>query len=121
MSAALVETSGVEAPTDIGAQFLVSLHGKQFVTYAGLLALAHTRGLVRLTVTFISVTPECALAEATAVFADGHTFTEAADSTPDNVGPKVKAHYARMALTRAKVRTLRDALNILMWSLEEVA
>src|SRR5207248_5144296 len=88
--------------------------------YAGLLALAHERGLVSLKARFISVTPELALAEAEAVFQDGRVFTEAADATPANVGPQVKAHYARMALTRAKARCLRDALNISMCTLEEL-
>lgn len=64
------------------------------------------RGLVSLTARLISVTPELALAEATATFADGRTFQECADSTPANVNPKVKAHFPRMALTRAKARTL---------------
>jgi len=46
---------------------------------------------------------------------------ECADATPTNVGAKVKAHFARMALTRAKARGLRDALNIAMCSVEEMA
>ena len=52
----------------IPAQFLVELHGKQFVQYAGLLHLAHARGLTSLTASFISVTPALALAEAHAGF-----------------------------------------------------
>jgi hypothetical protein len=111
----------VDTPPHIPAQFLVSLHGRQFVTYAGLLALAHQRGLVRLEAAFISVTPALALAQCTAAFADGRTFTEAADATPENVGKQVRAHFARMALTRSKVRCLRDALNISMCSLEELS
>jgi len=106
--------------SSIPAQFLVELHGKQFVQYAGLLALAHERGLQRLSAHFISVTGELAVAEATAAFADGRTFSECADATPANVGAKVKAHFARMALTRAKARGLRDALNIAMCAVEEV-
>ena len=46
---------------------------------------------------------------------------ECADATPTNVGAKVKAHFACMALTRAKARALRDALNIAMCSVEEMA
>jgi hypothetical protein len=99
---------------------IVFLHGKPFVQYAGLLALAHERGLVSLKASFISVTAELALAEAEAVFADGKTFGECADATPQNVGPKIKAHYARMALTRSKARCLRDALNIGICALEEL-
>jgi hypothetical protein len=99
----------------------VSLHGRQFVRYAGLLALAHSTGLLSLKARFISVTPELAIAEAEATFADGRTFCEAADASPSNVGAQVKAHYPRMALTRSKARTLRDALAIGITALEELA
>jgi hypothetical protein len=90
------------------------------VSYAGLLFLAHERGLVSLKAHFVSVTAELVLAEAEATFADGKTYGECADSTPQNVGPTVKAHFPRLALTRAKARTLRDALNIGIAALEEL-
>jgi hypothetical protein len=101
--------------------YVVTLHGKWFVQYAGLLLLAHERGLVSLKAHFISVTPELALAEAEATFADGKTYGECADATPSNVGATVKAHFPRLALTRAKARTLRDALQIGIAALEELA
>jgi hypothetical protein len=82
--------------------------------------MAHNRGLVNLSAHFISVTPDLALAEATAEFADGKIFMECADATPGNVGPTVRAHYPRIALTRAKARCLRDALNISVCSVEEM-
>jgi hypothetical protein len=47
-------------------------------------------------------------------------FRGAADSTPDNVGKQVKPHWRRMALTRAKARALRDALNINLVAVEEL-
>ncbi len=105
----------------IPQQFLTAIHGKQFVQYAGLLAMAHERGLVNLSAHFISVSSDLALAEATAEFEDGKTFMECADATPGNVTSKIKPHFARMALTRAKARALRDALNISMCSVEELA
>jgi hypothetical protein len=108
-------------PTDIAPQFIVDIQGKAFVQFAGLLALAHARGLVSLTADFITVTPDMALAHAVATFQDGRTFAESGDATPDNVNKKVRPHFARMALTRAKARCLRDALNIGMCSLEELA
>ena len=108
-------------PSHIPAQFITSIHGKDFVQYAGLLAMAHERGLVNLSAHFISVDGDLALAEATAEFEDGKTFMECADATPGNVTSKIKPHFARMALTRAKARALRDALNISMCSVEELA
>jgi len=114
---ALAEAPGV--PEGL-KPYVVTLHGKQFVRYAGLLYLAHERGLVSLKAHFISVTAELALAEAEATFADGHTYGECADATPSNVGATVKAHFPRLALTRAKARTLRDALKIGIAALEEL-
>jgi hypothetical protein len=109
------------SPIDIAPQFIVDIQGKAFVQFAGLLALAHARGLVSLTADFIMVTADLALAHAVARFTDGRTFEESGDATPDNVNKKVRPHFARMALTRAKARALRDALNINMVSLEELA
>lgn len=101
-------------------EYLKMILGNPFILYKGLLAMAHEAGLVELHAEFISVTAALALAKAEARFADGRRFTEAADATPENVGPTVKAHFARIALTRAKARTLRDALNIGICSLEEL-
>src|SRR5262249_2626561 len=69
----------VETP-QVGSdpRFLVTLHGKKYIQYVGLLAMAHDRGLTSLKARFISVTPDLALAEAEAVFADGKVFMEAA-------------------------------------------
>ena len=108
------------APPPIPRHYLVEIKGKKHVLFSGLLTMAHERGLINLTAEFVSVTAELALAKAQATFADGRTFTEAADATPGNVGPQVKPHFARMALTRAKARCLRDALNISATSYEEV-
>src|SRR5215831_271685 len=112
-----IETLGT---TPIPAHFLTEIHGKQFVKYEGLLAMAHDKGLVHLSAHFITVSGDLALAEATATFTDGKIFSECADATPANVNPKVKAHFPRMALTRAKARALRDALNISVCSVEEM-
>jgi hypothetical protein len=115
-----LEESPMPHMGSIPAQFLVALHGKMFVQYAGLLAMAHEKGLVNLSAHFISVDPSLALAEATAEFADGRTFKDCADATPENVNAKIRPHFPRLALTRAKARALRDALNIGMASVEEL-
>jgi hypothetical protein len=100
---------------------VVHIKGKAFIQYGGLLTLAQQRGLVSLKVDFISVTSELALARAEAVFADGRTYAECADATPANVGAQVRPHFPRLALTRAKARTLRDALGVTMVAVEELS
>jgi len=118
-----VETpASLDAPTvpEVLTPFLTHLHGKAFVRYAGLLALAHERGLVRLDARIEFHSETLVLASATATFADGRTFTEWADATPANVTAQVRPHWIRMALTRAKARALRDALNIAVVALEEL-
>jgi hypothetical protein len=104
----------------IPPQFLVTIQGKPFITFHGLLHLAHQQGLLSLTAEFISVTADLALAKATAMFHDGRTFTEAADATPGNVNSRIKPHFPRMALTRAKARALRDGLNLAYVCAEEL-
>jgi hypothetical protein len=118
---ALVEETPQHATAHgIAPEHIALIKGKPFVKYAGLLTLAHQRGLVRLEARFLSVTADLALAEATATFADGRVFTEAADATPGNCGEMVRMHVPRMALVRAKARALRDALCIDMAAVEEL-
>jgi len=102
------------------AKWIKQIHGKEFIQYAGLLALAHEQGLQELAAEFISVTPELALAAAHAFFRDGRRFWDAGEATPTNVHEQVRAHFPRVALTRAKARCLRDALNIGLVAVEEV-
>jgi hypothetical protein len=86
--------------------YVVSLHGKPFIRYVGLLTLAHARGLVQLTARIEFHAEALVLASASATFSDGRVFTEWGDATPENVGVQVRPHWVRMALTRAKARCL---------------
>src|SRR5262249_10022767 len=116
------EKAGETPPSLTGslAKWITKIHGKEFIQYAGLLALAHEHGLIELGAEFISVTPELALAAAHAYFKDGRKFWDAGDATPGNVHQHVRAHFPRVALTRAKARCLRDALNIGIVAVEEL-
>ena len=108
-------------PETLPEDMVQKVHDKIHIKFIGLLAMAHQRGLTELSAEFISVTPELALAKAHAFFADGRRFYEAADATERNIlAPAVKQHFPRMALTRAKARCLRDALNIADASAEEM-
>ena len=102
------------------SRWIKKIHGKDFVQYEGLLAMAHEQGLTELGAEFISVDEKIALAFAWAIFKDGRKFWESGDATPQNVHAQVKAHYPRVALTRAKARVLRDALNIGTVAIEEL-
>jgi hypothetical protein len=109
-----------EPAPSIPPQFLVTIQGKQFALFSGLLAMATQQGLLSLSEEFAHVTDTYVLAHARAEFHDGRVFRGAADSTPDNVGKQVKPHWRRMALTRAKARALRDALNLAYVCAEEL-
>ncbi len=102
------------------SRWVKQIHGKDFITYEGLLNLAHEKGLRELGAYFVEVTEQKAIAYAWASFTDGREFWESADATPNNVNQMVKAHFPRVALTRAKARVLRDALNIGMVAIEEL-
>jgi hypothetical protein len=108
-----------EAPCSIDPRHIVSIQGKPFVRFAGLLTLAHQRGLQSLKVEWTFNDAELSLAHAVAVFPFG-TFEESGDATRDNVNKKVAPHFRRCALTRAAARVLRDALNCDMVALEEL-
>ena len=95
------------ASPHVPAQYIVTIQGKPYVRYAGLLALAHQRGLMSLKARFISVTPDLALAEAEATFADGRVFARLQTARPPTVAPKCGNTIpvwplcgARAALTR---------------------
>ena len=119
--APVVET--VPAPAEpvhgIDPRHIVTIQGKPFVKFAGLLAAAHARGLQSLKVEWTFNDAELSLAHAVAVFPFG-TFAESGDASPANVNKKVAPHFRRCALTRAAARCLRDALNCDMVALEEL-
>jgi hypothetical protein len=114
-----ITAEATRAP-QVPAQYVVQMQGKVFVKFAGLLAMAHARGLVELTAHWTFNDASLSLAEAVATFADGRHFREAGDATPDNVSRTVAPHFRRLALTRAKARCLRDALGIHLTAVEEL-
>lgn len=111
----------VESPQGVPAQHVVTIQGKPFVRFAGLLQMAHERGLVSLTADWTYNDAELSLAHAVATFQDGRRFEESGDATPANTNRKVAVHFRRVALTRAKARVLRDALGVDLVAVEELA
>jgi hypothetical protein len=109
-----------QVATGIDPRHIVLIQGKPFVKFAGLLDLAHKRGLQALKVDWTYNDAELSLAHAVAVFPFG-TFEESGDATPTNTTKKVALHFRRVALTRAAARTLRVALGLDMVAAEELA
>ncbi len=106
-------------------RYITSLHGKDFVLYAGILDLAHQRGLQKLEVELIQYpTKENgyeAICKAVAVSKSGEVYTDIGDANSKNTNKSIALHLIRMASTRAKARVLRDLNNIGMTALEELA
>jgi hypothetical protein len=102
------------------ADAMLHIQGKPFVRFAGLLQLAHARGLVALETTVISIGLDLAVCQCVARFRDGRTFTDIGDASPENVAKHLRPHFVRMAATRASARALRRALNVGHCAVEEL-
>ena len=99
---------------------MVHIQGKPFTTFAGLLTLAHQRGLQALRVQWTHNSEDLSLAQATAIFPHG-TFEECGDAYSGECTKKVAPHFRRVACTRAAARALRLALGVEVCSLEDLA
>jgi len=113
----------------IGEEHIITIEGKPYVRYAGLLEAAHRAGLKDLQVKLIQSPSRdngyTAVCEATAVIktrSREKTYIEIGDANPASIGdPRLSVHAIRIAATRAKARALRDALRISICSVEELA
>jgi hypothetical protein len=108
----------------IDKKWIVSLQGRDYVLYAGLLAEAHDQGLRTIETQLIQIPTEenghTAIVKATVILTDGGTFEGYGDASPKNVKPLLANALIRMAETRGKGRALRDATNIGITMLEEL-
>lgn len=116
------QANGHEA--SVKPEFVVNLRGKEFVLYAGVLDLAHQKGIRRLETEVVQLPSdqngrECVV-KATLELEGGQIFTDYGDANPTNVNRPIAQHLIRMASTRAKARVLRDATNIGLTALEEL-
>lgn len=107
----------------INEKFIINLQGKSFVTYEGLLDLAHQKNLKSLDVELIQIPTQenkmTAICKAIATTEDG-VFVDYGDASPQSVNTKIQPHIIRMASTRAKARALRDLTNVGMTAIEEI-
>ena len=93
---------------------IVSISGKDFMTYEGLLKKAHEKGedfSMELTESWVSGDMKMAWCKVR-LTAGKRIFDGFGSSTPENTGTMTEHHPVEMAHTRAKGRALRDYLNI---------
>ncbi len=113
-----------KAQFQVKPEFIVNLRGKDFVLYAGLLDLAHQKGIRRLETELVQLPAEAngneCVVKATLELKDGGVYTDYGDANPTNVNRPIAAHIIRMASTRAKARVLRDSANVGLTALEEL-
>lgn len=107
----------------IHERFIINLQGKNFVTYEGLLDLAHQQDLKSISVDLVQLPSQdnayTAVCKATVKTKD-KVFTDFGDASPNSVRSTLTPHIIRMASTRAKARALRDFTNIGMTAIEEL-
>jgi hypothetical protein len=108
----------------LDGRFIQNIQGRDFVKYAGLLDLAHQKGLIKLICEIIQLpnkdNAEEAICRATAETKNGEVFVDVGDANPRNTNKMIASHIIRMASTRAKARALRDLTNVGMTALEEL-
>ncbi len=109
---------------NIDKKFIVNLQGKEFVTYEGLLDVAHQMKLKSMKTEIVQLPSEdnqyLCIMKAIATTEDDKEFHGYGDASPNNVNRNIAPHLIRMAETRAKARALRDLTNIGMTALEEL-
>lgn len=109
----------------IDPKFLISLNGREYPLYAGILAEAHARGLTSILTELVQIPTEengqTAIVSATVIMGEGkQTFQDYGDASPRNTNARIATALIRMASTRAKGRALRDAINCGQTMLEEL-
>ena len=108
----------------IEERFIVNLQGKQFVTYEGLLDLAHQEGLIGIETELIQIPTKdndyLAIVQAIATTKD-KKFMGIGDCDNSSANRMIAPHKIRMAETRAKARALRDLTNVGMTAIEELS
>jgi hypothetical protein len=96
-------------------EWLIERDGTPYILYAGLLALAHARGLKRITTTLVQV-PAAANGHVALAAAEVETeqgvFTGIGEAAPGNVPRHLATALPRVAETRAKAQALGDAVNV---------
>ena len=100
---------------------IIKLQGREYVTYRGLLFVAHQSGLESVDVKLLEWDAESkmAIVQAT-VTGERGSFSDIGDASPSNVNRMIANATIRMASTRAQARALRSYLGVGFTSMEEL-
>lgn len=104
-------------------EYIINLQGKDFITFKGLLAMAHDQGLKGIETELVSIDKDRTeeekngktyITNATGltifkakVVGEKGMFSAYGDASPRNVGKMIAPHLIRMAETRSVARALR--------------
>ena len=105
------------------AEYIINLQGKDFITFKGLLAMAHDQGLRGIETEMISIDKDQTIEEKNGktyitnatgltifrakVVGDKGMYSAIGDASARNVGRMIAPHLIRMAETRSIARALR--------------
>ena len=100
---------------------IIKLQGREYVTFRGLLYVAHQAGLERIDVDLVSwdESSRSAVCKATVTGSRG-TFSDYGDASPSNVNRMIANACLRMSSTRSQARALRSYLGVGITTLEEL-
>lgn len=119
------ENTPLQEPTPLQELYLnnhiISLQGKEYILFGGLLYLAHKQGLKSIHTEIIehNRAEKFAIVKATVTGEKG-TFSSYGDADPATCGKKIQDAYIRMADTRATARALRFYCGIGITALDEL-
>lgn len=105
---------------ELDKKFIVTLQGKDFVTYAGLIAVFHDAEGTGVEVSETSTSTADHPKFRAVVRGKRGEYVGHGDATAANVNAMIRPHIYRMAETRAIARALRLYCNIGMTALEEL-
>lgn len=107
----------------VEAKYIKNIQGREFITFEGLLDLAHKSGLKEIETDLIQAPGEgnggIAIVHARVQTGKG-VFTGIGDASRDNVRQNILPHLIRMSETRAIARALRWATNVGQTAVEEL-
>ena len=101
--------------------YIISLQGKEYITFSGLLFLAHKLGLEKIETQIIEHDREkkFCIIKATVTGKKG-VFSSYGDACPATCGKKIADAYIRMSDTRATARALRFFCGVGITALDEL-